>query len=227
MKSQKNNWVSLAVMLLLLCLANSVNAKISEPDHIIYGILPNAANVISFQVDGKEIAAYTRGDKRGVGDYFILRVPIDSINPQVSKTIRPQTQGGLFLDAESEPAMMVVIGNKGIAQRVSLPGTPIDTDGDGIEDNEDNCPDIANNEQNDANADGQGDACDGDSDTDRDGYSDMQEYLNFEAGILDPEGYGFDPVTINAPEGVGYTGTKPAGALIPILFLLLNDDEQL
>ena len=38
--------------------------------------------------------------------------------------------------------------------------TPTDSDGDGVADAEDNCPDVANANQADGDADGQGDACD-------------------------------------------------------------------
>ena len=42
------------------------------------------------------------------------------------------------------------------------------------------------------------------TDSDGDGYSDLAEYLNWRDGILDPEGYGFDPLEVNAPGGSGY-----------------------
>ena len=44
--------------------------------------------------------------------------------------------------------------------------TPVDTDGDGVIDTSDNCPDEANADQRDTDADGEGDACDGDDDGD-------------------------------------------------------------
>jgi|GEM_PF-1775854 hypothetical protein len=44
---------------------------------------------------------------------------------------------------------------------------PVDTDGDGVTDTTDNCPDDANANQRDTDADGDGDACDGDDDEDQ------------------------------------------------------------
>lgn len=44
--------------------------------------------------------------------------------------------------------------------------TPVDTDADSIVDTADNCPDVANPTQRDTDADGEGDACDGDDDAD-------------------------------------------------------------
>lgn len=76
-----------------------------------------------------------------------------------------------------------------------------DSDGDGIPNNTDNCPDVANPEQTDTDTDGAGDACDtdddndgmpdtfelqynlkpldasdADTDVDGDGYSNLEEY---------------------------------------------------
>ncbi|MFO0600903.1 MAG: phosphodiester glycosidase family protein [Myxococcaceae bacterium] len=45
--------------------------------------------------------------------------------------------------------------------------TPVDTDMDGVVDGTDNCPDVANANQKDTDADGEGDACDGDDDADQ------------------------------------------------------------
>jgi hypothetical protein len=51
-------------------------------------------------------------------------------------------------------------------------GQPLDTDDDGIPDSVDNCPNIANPNQEDADGDGIGDACDDCSDTDGDSICD-------------------------------------------------------
>ena len=42
------------------------------------------------------------------------------------------------------------------------------------------------------------------SDYDRDGYSDLQEFLNWQSGLTDPLGAAYDPKTANAPGGEGY-----------------------
>lgn len=210
----------------VLWLAGSSLARIPEPSHILYGILPDETTIISAQYSGVVIDSYVRGDISLAGDYFVLRLPVDSIDPQDAGTVRPGDTISLFLDAETEAVMVLTVGERGCVQRVFLPGTPVDTDLDGFIDSEDNCPDLANDDQDDANGDGEGDACDSNSDTDRDGYSDMDEYLNA-AGRqpLDDNGIGFDPTIPNAPGGEGYSGTDPSKTLIPILFLLLNGDE--
>jgi hypothetical protein len=48
---------------------------------------------------------------------------------------------------------------------------------------------------------------DGTTDYDRDGYTDLQEYLNERNGVRDPLGAQHDPKTANAPEGQGYTNS--------------------
>jgi hypothetical protein len=55
-------------------------------------------------------------------------------------------------------------------------GTP-DTDGDGISDDSDNCPGVANADQADADSDGLGDVCD--PDDDNDGVSDTSDNCQF------------------------------------------------
>jgi hypothetical protein len=49
------------------------------------------------------------------------------------------------------------------------PPPPTDTDGDGVPDETDNCPDVANPDQADTDGDGVGDACDEPPPTDTDG----------------------------------------------------------
>jgi hypothetical protein len=48
----------------------------------------------------------------------------------------------------------------------------MDTDEDGVADGEDNCPEVANPEQEDSEFNGVGDACEPQSDSDEDGISD-------------------------------------------------------
>ena len=48
---------------------------------------------------------------------------------------------------------------------------------------------------------------DGTTDYDRDGYTDLQEYLNDKNEETDPQGGGYDPKTANAPGGTGYVAS--------------------
>ncbi len=72
-------------------------------------------------------------------------------------------------------------GNQGVeANATTVKNTLVDTDGDGIGDDEDNCAEQANADQLDTDEDGQGDVCD--TDDDNDGTPDEQD-----AFPLDPE----------------------------------------
>lgn len=59
------------------------------------------------------------------------------------------------------------------------------------------------------------------SNYDKDGYSDLQEYLNYAAGETDPLYNEYDPTVKNAPYGTEYTA--PRIALPAVNLLLLND----
>lgn len=85
----------------------------------------------------------------------------------------------------------------------------IDTDGDGVPDIEDNCPQLANPDQADHDGDGLGDACD--DDDDNDGLTDA-----YETGVT-----GTDPLAADT----GATGT-PDGLRDDDLDGLTNLDEQ-
>lgn len=66
---------------------------------------------------------------------------------------------------------------------------PPDSDGDGLNDNIDNCPEVANEDQADFDSDGEGDVCD--SDDDNDGTNDEDDAFPFDASeSLDTDGDG-------------------------------------
>ncbi|MCI5120005.1 MAG: hypothetical protein D3908_02200 [Candidatus Electrothrix sp. AUS4] len=62
------------------------------------------------------------------------------------------------------------------------------------------------------------------TDYDRDGYTDLQEYLNNLNGETDPKGGAYDPTVRNAPRGTGWS--KGAGVLHSVLLLLEDKKEK-
>jgi hypothetical protein len=58
------------------------------------------------------------------------------------------------------------------------------------------------------------------SDYDKDGYSDKQEYLNSLANKADPDGAAYDLKAKNSPGGTGYI-TPAKGSAFPSIYKLL------
>lgn len=164
--------------------------RIPEPDNIIYGALPVGINSVVLAIDAEMVASYARGENPSAGDNFILRVPMDAIDPRQVGSARPGDSGLVYLDQEVTPIETVLIGEKGSVHELNLLAH-FDTDVDGISDDVDNCPTIQNDDQDDADNDGFGDMCDNcpyvsnidqdaaacdEGDTDGDGMPDNYEY---------------------------------------------------
>ncbi|MYF31588.1 MAG: HYR domain-containing protein [Gammaproteobacteria bacterium] len=75
-------------------------------------------------------------------------------------------EGSVVLDIQGTQMDAYFIRNDGAVNDVYRLTKNIDGDGDGVMDDEDNCPNIANEDQTDTDSDGDGDACDDDDDDD-------------------------------------------------------------
>ena len=63
------------------------------------------------------------------------------------------------------------------------------------------------------------------SDNDRDGYTDLQEFLNQTSNETDPAGTAYDPELANAPGGTGYVGSDEDfwSIMVPVI---INSGKQ-
>lgn len=159
MKGQKYLRSLCLITPLTILLAMMAQARIPEPDNIIYGQLPPNVDRVVLEVNDQQVSAYNRGDNPNAGDHFVLRVPMDSVDPQDPGSARPGDSGQLFLDQDLVALLTVAIGEKGLVQEIDL-SVMVDSDGDGLMDAFDNCPEVGNADQADGDGDNVGDVCD-------------------------------------------------------------------
>jgi hypothetical protein len=139
-----------------------------------------------------------RTDSFGAGSYDVYLIKTDFAgNLQWQETfggtgaeyafgLLETADGGIIITGQTESlgaghfdAYLVKLGQE----------PPDDTDGDGVMDNVDNCPLIANPDQTDTDEDGQGDVCD--EDDDNDGLTDDDEILcGTNPNVQDTDGDG-------------------------------------
>ena len=129
----------------ILFLAGEGIAKIPEPDNIIYGPvtvngLPVITGEVTITVNGSPapISQYSLGSDPDAVNSYILRIPIDSLDPRNQDAARPGDQASIYLNGNL--AVTAVIGARGTVIKIPLstcsqPGTFYkDADGDGYSD---------------------------------------------------------------------------------------------
>ena len=101
---------------------------------------------------------------------------------------------------------------------------PTDSDGDGINDNIDNCPSIANEDQADFDSDGEGDACD--SDDDNDGTNDEDDAFPFDdTESLDTDSDGIGNNEDEDDDGDGTLDDSDPQPIIANVFAIDSDGD--
>jgi len=137
-------------------------AKIPEPDNIFYGLPGPNVHSVTLQVDDEILYSYSIGSNPEAGFFYILKIPIDALNPQKPGTARPGDEATIHINDEPDSVKTVTILERGAVLRLDL--TPIldDSDGDGLSDAEETA--LGTNPYN--------------PDTDGDGLSDGAEVAN-------------------------------------------------
>ena len=118
------------VMALLMMSPEEVPARIPEPDNIIYGIAGEGVVSVSLKVDSEVIASYTMGENPEAGGHYILRVPMDSLDPARPGTAQTGSTAAICVNENPEPVAVLTLGERGTIYRLDFN----DTDGDGMAD---------------------------------------------------------------------------------------------
>lgn len=115
--------IGLIVLMLLPPIASL--ADLSEPDHLIYGQLnwagePITAGEVTLAIDAwpEPVASYELGMEPALGPQYALRIPMDTVGSRVPGTAREGDDA--VISWNGEPVGMVVVGERGTAQRVDI-----------------------------------------------------------------------------------------------------------
>jgi hypothetical protein len=107
------------IYLIIIFSSHTAYAKIPEPDNIIYGIA-NGANLINLKVNNQIIASYTMGSNPDAGNHYILKVPVDTLEPRDSEKACPGESASIFIDDNHAPAATLTIGERGSIFQINL-----------------------------------------------------------------------------------------------------------
>lgn len=168
----------------------NADARIPEPDNIIYGTLTynnqlatsaDSELTVRFELFGNEIASYQMGGEV-IGNNFVLRIPIDVLEPRTALTAWPGETGQIYITkiGVNILAGTYVVGERGTVQQMNISGFN-DSDGDGMPDEWEVANGLNPNDGTDANID-----------SDTDGLTNLEEFqYGTNPQVIDTDGDGF------------------------------------
>jgi hypothetical protein len=139
----------IAILILTLIASPAVRAEISEPDNLLYGtIILDSALITSNRTDvviearrtmgGTPIASYRMGANSQIGNFYLLRLALESVSP-ITSTNASEVGNAVFIIVRDATGVRgqttYTFPERGNVQRTDF-GTPSggDSDGDGLPD---------------------------------------------------------------------------------------------
>jgi 6-phosphogluconolactonase (cycloisomerase 2 family) len=108
-----------------LLLSGSASARLPEPSHVFYGtamrngtVLAEGAVTVRLDESPDDLAQFVLGSDPRVGDRYVLRVPIDAIDPRDPGSARPGDEVQFFVDGV--PAGSAIVGDRGEVQMLDI-----------------------------------------------------------------------------------------------------------
>ncbi|MBP9143729.1 MAG: beta-propeller fold lactonase family protein [Thermoanaerobaculia bacterium] len=108
-----------------LLLSGTASARLPEPNHVFYGTalrngvaLTEGAVAVRLEASPVDLASYVLGSDPKVGDRYVLRVPIDAVDPREPGMARPGDAVQFFVDGV--PAGSATVGERGEVQMLDV-----------------------------------------------------------------------------------------------------------
>ncbi len=108
-----------------LLLSGAASARLPEPNHVFYGtalrngaVLSEGAVTVRLEESPDDLAQFVLGSDPRVGDRYVLRVPIDAVDPRDPGTARPGDAVQFFVDGV--PAGSGTVGDRGEVQMLDI-----------------------------------------------------------------------------------------------------------
>lgn len=111
--------------LITALLPGSASARLPEPNHVFFGAatrngvaLSTGEVAVRLGESPADLARFVLGSDSRIGDRYVLRIPIDAVDPRDPGTARPGDTVKFFVDGV--PAGRGTVGERGEVQRIDL-----------------------------------------------------------------------------------------------------------